>query len=259
MQREVRVSDPLIPSDLAAPSSDSPRYFLTTHWTVVLQAGDDSSPDAAQALERLCQTYWYPLYVVVRRRGYSPEDAQDLTQEFFARFLEHKYMALADRSRGKFRTFLLRSLEHFLINEWNRTTAVKRGGTHQVLSWDEHEAERRYSLEPADKASPDKLFEKRWAMSLLNEVMGSLRKEYSVPGKRELFEGLKLSVWGEPTESTYQEIGAQLGMAEGAVKVAAHRLRQRYRELLRTEVARTVSSSAEVDDELRYLAAALRS
>ncbi len=237
----------------------APGAFSTTHWSVVLKAGHDSSPDAAQALERLCRTYWYPLYVVVRRRGYSPEDAQDLTQEFFARFLEHKYVALADKSRGKFRTFLLRSLEHFLINEWNKATAVKRGGARQVIAWNEEDAENRYLLERADDAAPDKIFEKRWAMSLLNEVMGRLREEYSEPGRRQLFDSLKVSVWGEPTDTSYQEIGAKLGMAEGALKVAAHRLRQRYRELLRTEVARTVSSAAEVDEELRHLAAVLRS
>ena len=233
-------------------------WFSTTHWTVVLEAGQADSPKTRDALERLCKSYWYPLYVFVRRRGHSPEDAQDLTQEFFARFLERKYVALADQSRGKFRTFLIRSLEHFLINEWTRERAAKRGGAHQVISWDEREAENRYQAEPADNLAPDKIFEKRWAISLLERVLGRLREEFSAPEKRELFEALKQSLWGEKAMASYQEIGAQLGMTEGAVKVAVHRLRQRYRELLRAEVAETVATEAEVDEELRYLVAVIR-
>lgn len=216
------------------------------------------SPGATAALERLCQTYWYPLYVFVRRKGHSPEDAQDLTQEFFTRLLEKKYIALADQSRGKFRTFLLRSLEHFLINEWTKARADKRGGRQQIISWEAEEVEKRYLAERVDGEAPDRVFEKQWAMSLLQKVLGQLREEYSAPEKQSLFEALKASVWGEPTESSLQEIGAKLGMAEGAVKVAAYRMRQRYRELLRNEVAQTVATAAEVDDELKYLAAILR-
>jgi RNA polymerase sigma-70 factor (ECF subfamily) len=244
------------------PPSDAPKRqgaeFTTTHWSVVLQAGQGDSDGTAEALQLLCQAYWYPLYVFVRRRGYSPHDAQDLTQEFFARFLEKKYVSLADQSRGKFRTFLLRSLEHFLINEWVKARAAKRGGGHQALSWDEQEAESRYLVETIEGLAPDKAFEKRWAMSLLELVMAQLRTEFSAPEKRQLFEALKVSVWGEETIASYQEIGAKLGMAEGTVKVAAHRMRQRYRELLRAEVGRTVAIPAEVDEELRYLAGVLR-
>jgi RNA polymerase sigma-70 factor (ECF subfamily) len=239
--------------------NNSGKYFSTTHWSVVLEAGQQDTPEAAEALERLCQTYWYPLYVFIRRKGHSPHDAQDLTQEFFARFLEKNYVSLADQSRGKFRTFLLRSLEHFLINEWTKAQTAKRGGPHKALSWDEQEAERRFSAEAVDGIPPDKAFEKRWAMSLLDEVMARLRAEFSAPDKRKLYEALKGAVMGDQTAVSYQEIGASQGMAEGAVKVAAHRMRQRYRELLRAEVGRTVATSAEVDQELRYLAGVLRS
>jgi RNA polymerase sigma-70 factor (ECF subfamily) len=242
-------------------SAGSPtgKYFSTTHWSVVLEAGQKDAPGAEKALERLCQTYWYPLYVFIRRKGHPPHDAQDLTQEFFARFLEKNYVSLADQSRGKFRTFLLRSLEHFLINEWTKAQTAKRGGPHKTLSWDEQEAERRFSAEAVDGIPPDKAFEKRWAMSLLDEVMAQLGTEFSGTDKRRLYEALKGSVMGDQSTVSYQEIGASQGMAEGAVKVAAHRMRQRYRELLRAEVGRTVATSAEVDEELRYLAGVLRS
>jgi RNA polymerase sigma-70 factor (ECF subfamily) len=233
--------------------------FSTTHWSVVVQAGQADSTEAAWALERLCRTYWYPLYVFVRRKGYSPEDAQDLTQDFFTRFLEKKYVGLADQSRGKFRTFMLQSLEHFLINEWAKAHAAKRGGHQQVVSWDEAELEKRYLAESVNGEAPDKIFEKRWATNLLDQVMNQLRTEFSPAGKEELFEALKTSLWGEPTGFSYQEIGAKLAMTEGAVKVAAYRLRQQYRELLRAEVACTVGSPDQVDEELRYLAAVLRS
>ena len=232
--------------------------FSTTHWSVVLEAGAADSPGAAAALEQLCRTYWYPLYVFVRRKGHSPEDAQDLTQEFFARFLEKKYVALADQGRGKFRTFLVRSLEHFLINEWTRAHAAKRGGRQQVISWDEDEIEERYLAEGADEEAPDRLFEKRWALSLLEQVLSRLGQECSECGKTELFEALKVHLWGEPDGASYEQIAARLGLTEGAVKVAAHRMRQRYRELLRAEVASTVATEAEVDEELRYLVAVLR-
>lgn len=223
-----------------------------------MEASKEDSPDAAHALQKLCQCYWYPLYVFVRRKGYSPSDAQDLTQEFFARFLEKRYVSLADQGRGKFRTFLLKSLEHFLINEWTKANAIKRGGGQRIISWDEKTAEERYAYEPIDEAAPDKIFEKRWASELLSQVLHALRQEFMESGKPELFEALKVSLWGEGSSVSYDQIGTQLGMSETAVKVAAHRLRQRYRELLRAEVAQTVSTTAEVDEELKYLAAVLR-
>jgi RNA polymerase sigma-70 factor (ECF subfamily) len=236
-----------------------PGIFSTTHWSVVLEAGQTDSAGALAALERLCRTYWYPLYVFIRKKGYSPEDAQDLTQEFFARFLEKQYVGLADQSRGKFRTFLLRSLEHFLINEWAKTQAAKRGGgIARSIPLDEEEPEKRYLLERVDGMAPDKAYEKRWAISLLEKVMERLRAEFA-PQRSDLFDALKVTVWGEQTEASYQLISASLGMAEGAVKVAAHRMRLRYRELLRSEVAHTVATSAAVDEELQYLAGVLRS
>jgi RNA polymerase sigma-70 factor (ECF subfamily) len=248
-----------VESERSEALSPDPRgTFSTTHWSVVLEARKSDSPGAEAALERLCRTYWYPLYVFVRRKGHSPEDAQDLTQEFFARFLERKYFALAEQGRGKFRTFLLRSLEHFLINEWAKTQAAKRGGPNRTISWDETAAEERYAKESVDGEAPDAVYEKRWALSLLEQVMEQLRAEFAGP-RRELFDALKMSLWGEPAEDSYQAIGAKLGMAPGAVKVAAHRMRQRYRDLLRAEVALTVSTPAEVDEELRHLAAILRS
>jgi RNA polymerase sigma factor (sigma-70 family) len=233
--------------------------FTTTHWSVVITAGQEDSPGGTAALERLCQSYWYPLYVFVRRQGHQPPDAQDLTQEFFARFLARNYVSLADRSRGKFRSFLLTSLQHFLVNEWAKARTAKRGGTQKVISWDEQEAENRYLTESPDQLAPDKIFEKRWATSLLERVLARLRSEFSTPEKRKLFEALKQSLWGEKSLDSYQEIGIQLGMTEGAVKVAVHRLRQRYRELLRAEVAETVATDAEVDEELRYLISVIRS
>jgi len=252
-----------MPEQLPSPGTrsdrnrDNPGIFSTTHWSVVLAAGKEDSPAAEAALERLCRTYWYPLYVFVRRKGQSPHDAQDLTQEFFARFLEKRFVSLADQSRGKFRTFLLRSLEHFLINEWTKARAAKRGGVTKTISWDEQEAEQRYLLELVDGTAPDKAYEKRWAMSLLEQVMERLREEFKSE-RTDLFEALKTTVWGEATDASYQQIGAKLGMGEGAVKVAAHRMRHRYRDLLRAEVGHTVATSDEVDEELRYLAAVLR-
>jgi RNA polymerase sigma-70 factor (ECF subfamily) len=239
-------------------ASENCGVFSTTHWSVVLEAGQGNSPGADHALEQLCQVYWYPIYAFVRRKGYSPEDAQDLTQDFFARLLEKKYLSLADQSRGKFRTFLLRSLENFLINEWTKARAAKRGGTHSIISWDEH-AEERYRIEPLDGEAPDKVFEKRWATTLVEQVMGRLRDDYSRSGKLELFEALKSKAWGDHDAESYKVLGAHLGMEEVAVKVAAHRIRERYRELLRSEVAQTVATPTEVDEELRYLVSVLRS
>jgi RNA polymerase sigma-70 factor (ECF subfamily) len=227
--------------------------FTTTHWSVVLEACQVESPLAADALEQLCRTYWYPLYAFVRRKGYSPPDAQDLTQDFFARLLEKKYIALADRSRGRFRSFLLTSLQHFLANEWAKTKTERRGGGHRIISWEEDEAEERYLAEPADNLAPDRIFERRWATGLLELVLARLREEYAAAAKSEQFEALKVFVWGEKSLASYAEIAGQLRMTEGAVKVAVYRLRQRYRELLRAQVARTVASESEIDEELRYL------
>lgn len=233
------------------------QLFATTHWSVVLQAGQDHSPQAAEALESLCQAYWYPLYAFVRRQGHGPHDAQDLTQEFFSRFLALKYLRLADRNRGRFRTFLLTSLKHFLINEWNKANREKRGGGQHFISLDADQTEIRFRAEPADERSPDKAFERRWAMVLLDRVLDQLQTEFAAAGRGQLFDELKSTLTGQDHESSYAEIGQRLGMTEGNVKVSVHRLRRSFRELLREEIARTVEDSASVDEEMRDLFAAL--
>jgi RNA polymerase sigma-70 factor (ECF subfamily) len=231
--------------------------FLTTHWSVVLQAGQEYSPQSAAALENLCCAYWYPIYAYVRRQGHPVEDSQDLTQEFFARLLDHKYLRLADRNRGRFRTFLLTSLKHFLINDWNKAKREKRGGGRQIISLDAEETETRFRAEPADDRSPDKAFERRWAMVLLDRVLDQLQAEFAAARRRQLFEELKPYLTGEENESSYIEIGQRLGMTEANLKVTVHRLRRRYRELLRAEIARTVEDPAGIDEEMRDLFAAL--
>jgi len=230
------------------------RQFVTTRWTIVLTAGRSDTMQARVALEELCQTYWYPLYAYVRRQGHSPEDAQDLTQEFFAKLIAKHYLGDVDRSKGKFRSFLLASLKHFLANEWDKARAQKRGGSQTIVSLD---AETRYSLEPADEVSADKIFERRWALTLLDEVLKQLREKYAADGKGKLFEQLKVTLTGERSTIPYAEIGARIGMTEGAVEVAVHRLRQHYRKAVRAEIAETVAGPEEVEEELRYLFAAL--
>ncbi|MGA2863420.1 MAG: sigma-70 family RNA polymerase sigma factor [Verrucomicrobiota bacterium] len=229
--------------------------FATTHWSVVLAAGDPASPQAAEALGKLCRTYWYPLYVYVRRRGYSPEDGQDLTQQFFALFLERESFRRADPARGKFRTFLLHSLQNFLANHWKRAQCLKRGGGTAFLSLDDEDAEHRYAREPATTLTPERAYEKRWAMTLLEQVLANLQQEYTRAGHGRLFEELADLLWGRDASSSYAQRGGRLGMTEGAVRGAMHRLRERYRERLRAEVAHTVADFREVDDELRYLIA----
>ncbi len=227
--------------------------FTTTHWSVVLSAVDQSSTGSQAALATLCQTYWYPLYAYVRRRGYSPEDAQDLTQSYFASLLEKKYLDRADRERGRFRTFLLSSLENFLNNAWDRASAQKRGGGQRNISWDERDAEGRYLNEPVDKMTPERIFEKRWAATLLESVLKKMREEFLVSGKAELFEAIKPHLWSEGPETSYSQLAVQLNMTVVAVKVTVHRLRHRYRDLLRAEIAHTVATPGEVDDEIRHL------
>ena len=236
----------------------SAQLFATTQWSAVLRAGEGSSPESRRALEQLCGTYWYPLYAYVRRQGHSIEEAQDLTQEFFARLLERKYVRLADRNRGRFRTFLLTSLKNFLINEWNKANREKRGSGRRILSLDEEMAESRFLAEPAIEQPSDTLYDRGWAAVLLDRALAALRAEFAQAGKEDLFERLKAFVWGEKNALSYAAMAEQLGMTEGAVKVAIHRLRQRYGELLRSEVAQTVSTPAEVNEELRYLVSVLR-
>lgn len=231
--------------------------FATTHWSVVLAAGHDSSPQAGEALEKLCRTYWYPLYAYVRRRGYTAEDAQDLTQEFFARLLRKNYPAQADRAKGKFRSFLLLTLNHFLADEHDRTAAQRRGGGQTVISLDEQSPENRYCLEPADERSPEKIFERRWAQTVLDRAIARLQAEFVDDGKAEIYEILNAFQPGEQNTPSYAEAATRLGVSESAVRSIIHRLRRRHRELVREEIAQTVSTSAEVDEELRHLIAVI--
>jgi len=231
--------------------------FATTHWSVVLAAGSPSSDESRGALAELCGLYWYPLYAYVRRRGRGAEEAQDLTQSFFARLIEKRAVQAADPRRGRFRSFLLGSLKHFLANEWDRSRAAKRGGGRTVLSLDVEDAEHRYRLEPADDVTAEKLFERRWALTLLDLVLGRLRGQYVRDGKERVFDGLKGFLGGAGEGGGYREKGEQLGMTESAVKVAVHRLRRRYRDLLRERIAQTVASPEDVDDEIRHLFAAI--
>jgi RNA polymerase sigma-70 factor (ECF subfamily) len=239
-------------------TAGAPR-FATTHWSLVVAAGQGDSPDARAALATLCQTYWYPLYAYVRRHGRGAEEAQDLTQAFFAELLEKEYLQDADRERGKFRAFLLTAFKHFLSKERDRASALKRGGGRATLSLDLPAGERRYRLEPADQATPETLFERRWALTLLDQVLARLRQEYAGSGKGPLFEQLKGFLAGEKGPEPYAQLAREFGMTEGAFKVAVHRVRRRYRELLRAEIAQTVDSPEEVDDELRHLFEAIRS
>jgi RNA polymerase sigma factor (sigma-70 family) len=242
---------------MSSPPSDSlarkAPAFATTHWSIVLAAGG-ATPAAGNALAVLCRAYWYPLYVFVRRQGHAPHDAQDLTQAFFARLLAKSALGAVTPERGRFRTFLLTAMEHFLINEWRRARTRKRGGGAPLLSLDD-DAEARYLREPADAITPEKLFDRRWALTLLDRVLVRLGGELAAVGKAAQFEALKFCLSGE--KHAYAEVARGLGMTEGAVKVAAHRLRERYRALIRAEIAETVASSEEVDSEMRDLFAAL--
>ena len=244
-------------SSIRSPTPAGAGQFATTHWSVVLAAGHKSSPDAQAALSTLCQTYWYPLYAFVRRQGCSPHDAQDLTQEFFARFLEKNYLGDVHRERGRFRSFLLAALKHFLANEWDRARALKRGGGREFVSLDEHAAESRYALEPRDELSADKIYERRWALMVLERVLGRLKQEFADAGKAAQFQLLKNALPGGQGSVPYAEVAARLNTTEEAVKVAVHRLRKRYREMLRAEIAQTVAGPGEIEDEIRHLFSAL--
>ncbi len=232
--------------------------FGQTQWSVVLSAAGKKNPALAeQALEKLCRVYWLPLYTFIRRQGESPQDAQDLTQEFFARLLEKDFLGSVDQTKGRFRSFLLASLKHFLSNQRDRARAQKRGGGQTPLSLDFCEAETSIGFQPADEQTPEKAFEKRWALALLEQSLARLRKEYSVRGKEELFDQLKTTLTEGRGSVAYAELSARLGMSEASVKMAVLRLRQRYREVLRAEIAETVAQESEVEDELREVFRAL--
>jgi RNA polymerase sigma-70 factor (ECF subfamily) len=232
--------------------------FASTRWSIVAAAGRKESPEAHAALAVLCQAYWYPLYAYARRRLTSADDAQDLTQEFFARLLEKDYLQAADPRRGKFRSFLLTAFQRFLAKEHARATAQKRGGQRRPQSLEFQDGEDRYRHEPVDPTTPEALYERRWALTLLEQALARLRQEFTRAGKERLFEALKGTLTGDGTNEPYERIGRDLGLSEPAVKTAAHRLRRRYQELLHAEVAQTVASPEEVENELRDLFAAVR-
>ena len=227
--------------------------FVTTHWSVVLSARDQNSAKSSEALEALCRTYWFPLYAFVRRQGRSPHDAQDLTQEFFARLLAKDYLKSAAQEKGRFRSFLLVALKRFLANEWDRQHAQKRGGAAHVVPIDPELAESRFVAGPAHELQPDRLFDRQWALTLLERTMARLHEEYVATGRAKLFELLRSCIAKDESALPYAEIAMRLNLTEPAVKMAVQRLRARYREILRTEIADTVSGPDEVEEEIRHL------
>ena len=238
---------------------ESASRFHTTHWSVVVAAGQAGTVQSARALEALCKAYWYPLYAYVRRRVTDIDQAQDLTQSFFAECLEKNSVGVADPRRGKFRAFLLTSLKHFLSKEWEKSRTLKRGGGRAALSLDFDRADARYGMEPCSGLTAEQLFDRQWAVTLLELIFERMESEFARSGKAAQFQQLKGFVVGDHAGATYAAAAAGLGISEAAAKMAAHRLRQRYRQLLREEIAHTVSSPEEVDDEIRNLFAVLDS
>ena len=214
------------------------------------RAGDER---AERALAEICEAYWFPLYVFVRRAGYAAADAEDLTQSFFAKLIEKGYLQQADRERGRLRSFLLTSLKHFLADEWDKSQALKRGGGKTFVAIDQDAAEERYALEPADEASPERLFEKRWALTLLENIVAELREEFVASGKSELFDGLQPFLAWNSAEESYREVAGRLGVSENSARVTVFRMRKRYGELMRRHIAETVNSEEEVEEEMQFL------
>jgi RNA polymerase sigma factor (sigma-70 family) len=228
--------------------------FALTRWTMVLRAARGGPhAEAAAAMAELCQVYWYPLYAFVRRGGHDTHEAEDLTQEFFARLLASDCLGSVDPDKGRFRSFLLASLKHFLANEWDRGRAQKRGGGRVIVPLDGLRAEARYALEPGHNLTPERLYERQWALAVLDSALGRLREEYVAAGKAVVFDGCREFLMGGETSQTYAQVGEKLGMKEGAVKVAFHRLRRRFRTQLRDEIAQTVATPEEIDEEIHYL------
>ncbi len=233
------------------PSSDA--QFATTRWTLILSAAREApTPRATAALAELCGLYWYPLYAFIRRRGHTAHEAEDLTQEFFLQLLATHSLAQVSPDKGRFRSFLLASVQHFLANAFDRARAQKRGGGQRPIALDAAQADRRYDLEPADELTPERLFERRWALTVLEQVLARLEREMGAEGKAEWFAALKVFLTGDGG-GTYAEVGVRLGQSAGAVKVAVHRLRRRYRQLLRDQIAHTVDDPSLIDEEIRYL------
>jgi len=242
---------------IASENGRRAEVFNTTHWSVVLAAQRSDGLLAEAALERLCHAYWPPLYTYIRREGYDAHDAQDLTQEFLSRFIHKEWLGHLQDQRGKFRSFLLTFLKHFLSDERDRAGAHKRGGGQTLVSLDDTAAEERYLEPPAQGLSPDQIFERRWAQTVMERALARLREEYEAGGKAALFEQLKEIQPGEHGQASYAEIGARLGLAEGTIASAVHRLRKRHREILRAEIAQTVARPEEIDEEIRNLLAIL--
>lgn len=232
--------------------------FATTRWSLVVAAAKSPSPQARTALEELCGSYWYAVYAFIRRRGQQVDDARDLTQEFFTRLLEKGYLEAADRERGRFRTFLLTAVSHFLSNERERAYAQKRGGGAVTLSLDFERGEERYQHEPADEWTAEKIFDRRWALTLLDQAVAVLKQDYAASGKVALFDELKVFLTGDSGIPAYEESAAKLDMSPGAIKVAVHRLRQKYRQSLRQLIAQTVAVEEDIESELHILLSALR-
>ncbi|MFN9721395.1 MAG: RNA polymerase sigma factor [Planctomycetota bacterium] len=233
------------------------RPFATTCWSLILEAGDRTAPEADQALAELCTAYWLPLYAFARRKGYSRDDAADSTQDFFSRIIERSLLASADPHRGRFRTFLLTLFQRFLANEFEKGQAIKRGGRVALFSMDPHEGEERYAAELTDERTPDRVFEQQWAMTVLHRSVDRLRDEFTQKGKQSFFDECRSFLTGGFGDPVYAEVASRLQMSEGAMRVAVHRLRERFRDLLRQEVARTVGSEQDVDDELIALRKAI--
>lgn len=240
-------------TDFADSDSRGPRDFRTTHWSVVLAAKRSDSPERMAALTALCQGYWYPLYAFVRRQGRDRQEAEDLTQEFFAQLLEKNSLAAVQPELGRFRSFLLASLKNFVANDWRRTHTARRGGEYPIISWDDQPGEDRYLREPTHDATPEKLFEQSWALTLIQTVLEQMKEEYADAGKSQLFESIHASLCEEEGAGTYAEIATKLNMTQGAVKMSVLRMRRRFVHLLRAEIAQTVPEVREVEEELRHL------
>lgn len=230
-----------------------PDYFATTHWTAVLEAGQSSTPQSDRALEELCQTYWFPLYAYVRRRGHSREDAEDLTQAFFARFLEKNYLAALDTEKGRFRAFLLAALKHFLANEWHKSQTQKRGGGAMHLSLDWETADTHFQIASVTGLSPEQAFDRGWAVALLEKVIQRLQSECEADGRAAQFAGLRIFLTAGKGAIPYAGAAKSLGLGEAAARAAAHRLRKRYRQLLREEISRTLADPAQAEEEIHAL------
>jgi RNA polymerase sigma factor (sigma-70 family) len=239
------------------PDGAGGRWFQTTHWSVVLSAKDDSPSRAASSLEALCRAYWPPLYAFIRREGHAEADAQDLTQAFFTHLLERDFLGQLQDRRGKFRSFLLTFLKHFLADQRDRAAALKRGGGRTFVSFEEFTEERAHEPVASSTLTPEEAFERRWAQTVMDNALGQLRREYVQDGRRDLFEALADFQPGQHGLENYAEVGQRLGLSEGGVKTAVHRLRKRHREILREQIAGTVSSAGELDEEIRNLIAVL--